>query len=248
MPTLQQSKHSPSVPVLSDRLRAIARGLPKNGVICDVGSDHGALPLYLLSEGLCRRAIVTDLNEAPLNRARLALEGAGVAGVADFVLTDGILDVLPMRPDAFVIAGMGGDTIAGILSRGLPQLKPGAYFALQPMTKEERLRAFLCRNGFLIEDEISVCENGKVFLILFVRYDAVIRELDALSMLVGEHIPNRCDEASRAYLLKVTAKMKTRLKGLQRDSLKNSDEIALIKNYLLYLEDMNESSRDRSLF
>ena len=154
MLTLPQSKEGARfTPALSDRLCAIARGLPDGGVVCDVGSDHGALPLYLLQTNQCETAIVTDLNPAPLQRARGNLEEAGLSHRAEFILTDGIADVLVHKPDAFVIAGMGGDTIAGILHRALSQIPNGCFFALQPMTKEERLRAFLYESGFLVTEE-----------------------------------------------------------------------------------------------
>jgi len=242
MLTLLQSKENSSAPELSERLCAVARGLPKNGVICDVGSDHGALPLFLLREGLCSRVIVTDLNEAPLFRAKIALEKAGLSERSEFVLTDGIADILPMHPNAFVIAGMGGDTIAGILSRGLSGLEKGTVFALQPMTKEERLRAFLYENGFFIEDEIAVLENGKVFLVLFVRYDAVLRNHDVVMDHFGEYLLNKDDEQSRAYIAKVIGKMKKRLNGLRCNSERNNDEIALINKILSRMEDIHECS------
>ncbi len=98
---------------LSARLFAIAESLPRGGVVCDIGSDHGALPLYMIQKGWISHALVTDLNASPLERAKKAFCDAGVYNKANFFLTDGIEELLPYRPDAFVIAGMGGETIAG---------------------------------------------------------------------------------------------------------------------------------------
>ena len=243
MLTLHPSKEKhPSDTILSDRLCAIAHGLPEGGVICDVGSDHGTLPLYMLQKGLCRRAIVTDLNAAPLNRAKEALCHGGVGDRAEFFLTDGIAEIVPYSPDAYVIAGMGGDTVANILQRGLSGLKKGAFFALQPMTKEDRLRSFLYENGFLVQEERAVAENGKIFLILFARYDGVRRPISDFIRLVGEFLPQKKDEASRQYISKVKRKLLMRINGLISASDDNSDEVTNLRALVSSLEENHEDS------
>ena len=149
--------------------------MPRGGVVCDVGSDHGALPLFLLQNDLCKRAVVTDLNAMPLKRAELNLKENGVSHRADFVLTDGISEVLSYHADAYVIAGMGGETIVGILSRALERIPMKTVFVLQPMTKAVFLRRFLYENGFRMDAENAVSENGKTFLVFRATYDGVRR-------------------------------------------------------------------------
>lgn len=186
---------------LSERLSAIAGSLPEHCVVCDVGSDHGALPLYLLKHNLCSKAIVTDLNKNPLDRARHNLESAGVSDRASFVLTDGIAEVLPLSPDAFVIAGMGGETIVGILDRGLKDIPLGTTFVLQPMTKIAELRRYLYEFGFSIDKEELVYENNKFFVIIVARFDGV----PCLDKLVfsefGEHLFKVRNEITKQYYL-----------------------------------------------
>lgn len=189
MHTLHPSKDPVRSACLSERLSAIADRVPKDCVVCDIGSDHGALPLFLLKTGRCRRAIVTDLNRLPLDRAKKALAEAGVKHLADFFLTDGIETVAPLSPDVYVIAGMGGETIAGILSRGIPKLTLGSFFILQPMSRDAFLRKFLYENGFFMSDEQIVCENGKAFPIFCARYDQTVRKKDELFYNFGEFLP-----------------------------------------------------------
>ncbi len=186
---------------LSARLSAIAESLPRGGIICDIGSDHGALPLYLLKHDLVSKAIVTDLNPLPLKRAKESLTEHGVAHRAKFVLTDGIKDVLSMSPDALVIAGMGGETIVGILERGLAYLKVGTFFVLQPMTKNAELRAFLYQNGFHFENEALVKENGKFFHVFFVRFVGEEKNSANFDCFLGEFIPKMRSDVAHEYLL-----------------------------------------------
>ena len=142
---------------LSARLSALAALVPKGAFVCDVGSDHGMLPMYLLQEGICEKAVVSDVNAAPLERAKEAFSQSGLSDRAVFCLCDGIAALLQHKPDVFVIAGMGGETIRRILSEALAAIPSGAAFLLQPMTKEASLRAFLYENGFRIKNETAVC-------------------------------------------------------------------------------------------
>ena len=51
---------------LSSALPFITRG----GRVIDVGTDHAYLPIALIQEGLCERALACDINKGPLERAK----------------------------------------------------------------------------------------------------------------------------------------------------------------------------------
>lgn len=244
MLTLQQSNSSAKQTTLSLRLSAIAESLPESGVICDVGSDHGALPMYLLSNGKCSSAIVTDLNEKPLERAKENLRDAGVFEKATFVLTDGIEAVLPMKPDAFVIAGMGGETILGILDRGLSQLPKGTQFVLQPMTKAEVLRRFLYKFGFRVQDERVVYENGKYFLVIHTVFDGVSRPCNEFVCEFGEFLPKMKNEVVRSFFASKLSSLTAVIEGKGKAGASCEDEIEKRDFLLNLLEDMDENKRD----
>ena len=69
-----------------------------------------------------------------------------------------------------VIAGMGGDLTARIL-KGRP-LGPGISYpaALQPMTKPDHLREYLCREGFRLELENAVISGKFVYTVFSAVY------------------------------------------------------------------------------
>ena len=241
MLTLPQNKAEIKEVTLSARLSAIAESLPEHCVVCDVGSDHGTLPLYLLSKDLCTKAIVTDLNKNPLDRARQCLERAGVDDRASFVLTDGIAEVLPFSPDVFVIAGMGGETILGILQRGLHLISSGTSFVLQPMTKIAKLRRFLYEFGFSIQDEKLVFENNKYFVIISATYTGICESSKRVFADFGEFLPKKHNEITRKYFLSILTSTENIICEKRGNGLDFCDEEKKRLVLLSILEEFDES-------
>lgn len=151
---------------LSVRLSAIASLVPFGAKVCDVGTDHAFLPIALKKSGKAASVIATDINKKPLKKAEENIEKSGVDGIS-LRLCDGIEGVGNEEADTFIVAGIGGEVISGILSRGIEKLRfSNVTLILQPTTSPEILRKFLYDNGFLIEDEIAVEENGKLYSVM----------------------------------------------------------------------------------
>ena len=53
---------------LSLRLSTIASLVFKGAFVCDVGTDHGFLPIFLMESGIAKGVIATDINEKPLKK------------------------------------------------------------------------------------------------------------------------------------------------------------------------------------
>lgn len=222
LPAETASTHS-----LPERLSRLARAVPEGSVLCDVGSDHGLLPLALLKEGVCRKAIVTDLRPMPLKRAERALSAAGLSDRAEFCLCDGIPRKALGEADVFVIAGMGGETIASILENAPGAIPSGTLFRLQPMTHEECLRRTLAQTGFRIDREEICVENGKVFLLLFCTFDGRIREPDETEILFGNKRFSS-DPGRGLYYEKKRSALKKQLSGRSSAGLDTAEQIRLL--------------------
>jgi tRNA (adenine22-N1)-methyltransferase len=170
---------------LSPRLRAIAALVPHGAKPVDVGTDHGYLPAWLLQNGVCSFCTATDINAQPLESARRTLSEAGVSDRAELLLCDGLADCDSEKIDTVVIAGMGGDNIAGILSRA-PWAREGRLLLLQPMSKAERLRAWLCEAGYEIMGERLVRDAGKLYAVIS-AVGGRAHKLTEAEMLTGEY-------------------------------------------------------------
>lgn len=160
---------------LSPRLRMVADLVPRGARLADVGTDHAYLPAALILEGAIPSAIAADLRQGPLSRARETVRAYGLTGRVAFRLCDGLSGIRPDEVEAVAIAGMGGETIASILSAA-PWTREGSVpLVLQPMSTMPELRAWLVENGYHILSEPLVREGDTLYT--------------ALSVGVGEMAP-----------------------------------------------------------
>lgn len=152
---------------LPPRLAAIAALVPDGARLADVGTDHALLPIRLLLDGRIQSAVATDIRPGPLSRAK---ENARAAEVYNLrcVLCDGLSGVSPEEVDTVVIAGMGGENIAGIL-RAAPWACENALLLLQPMSRPEELRGALSSLGLSICGEYLVRDGGRLYSVLAAR-------------------------------------------------------------------------------
>ena len=149
---------------LSPRLQTIADMVEPNACIADVGTDHGYLVIRLLQDGAISDAVATDIRPGPLSRAESNARESGTTGIR-FCLCDGLSAVSEDEADTIIIAGMGGENIAGILERA-PWTKNRKRLLLQPMSRPEELRRFLSRSGYCIKEERLTEDGGKIYSVI----------------------------------------------------------------------------------
>lgn len=185
---------------LSPRLQAAAGMVRKGGEICDVGTDHALLPCRLYLDGE-RKLTAADINEGPLLSAKqTVMHYIGKEDAVRLVLSDG-LDKIDYADDV-IIAGMGGELIARIIS-GCRFLSENTHFILQPMTKAEVLRRELYKNGFYIEKELTAKENDRNYVIMSVYFGGEKCEITDAFAYAGkvtdkEYLTAVCERLNRA--------------------------------------------------
>ena len=150
---------------ISDRLLACAQFVKKGHRVADIGCDHGYLSIHLLTNGIARSCIASDINEGPLQSAMRNARKFGVANKMEFCLSDGVRDI-PRDFDTMVCAGMGGDTMISILESS-PWLKNNQYrLILQCQSKRPELRKYLGENGWFIRDEVVVKDGRFLYTVM----------------------------------------------------------------------------------
>jgi Predicted SAM-dependent methyltransferase len=155
---------------MKKRLACIAAKIPDGIGMIDVGTDHGYLPVALAKRGYKGALYASDIGEGPLQTARQHAQEAGAADQIGFLCCDGLALCPPQQVDCIVIAGMGGDTISGILDRADWCMDPRYLLILQPMTRAEVLRYWLIYNEFEITGEDLVEDGGILYSVITARF------------------------------------------------------------------------------
>ena len=155
---------------LSTRLLACAQYVKNGDRVADIGCDHGYLSIHLLTSGIAKSCIASDVNEGPLQSAMRNGRKYGVVNKMEFCLSDGVRNI-PRDFDSMVCAGMGADTMMHIL-HDAPWLKDPKYrLILQCQSKRPELRQWLYDEGYRINRE-TLAKDGKfVYTIMEVVYD-----------------------------------------------------------------------------
>ncbi|MEY8390244.1 class I SAM-dependent methyltransferase [Lachnospiraceae bacterium 45-W7] len=155
---------------LSKRLQAVASLVGEAEVLADVGTDHGYIPVYLLASGKVKRGIAMDINQGPLMRARTHIRQYGVDEMMETRLSDGLAALEPGEADVIVIAGMGGSLMMRILSQGEASAHAARRLVLQPQSEIYAFRTSLLEQGYEIEAEEMVYEEGKYYSMMAAEY------------------------------------------------------------------------------
>ena len=148
---------------LSRRLQTVAALCKPTEVIADIGCDHGYMAIHLVRSGICQRAVASDVNDGPLQRAREHVDEAGLSDRIDLRKSDGLEAYQPGEVTAMVAAGMGGPLMRDILIRGRDKVCGMDYLVLQPQSEIPEFRSFLKKAGFSFEDESLTEDAGKYY-------------------------------------------------------------------------------------
>ena len=142
------------------RIDTLCSLLEKTDVFADVGCDHGYCSEYMLKNGLCEKAVLSDISKGSLLKAETLLASYIEEGRAVSVLGDGFYGV-DKEVGLVLIAGMGGSEMISILSDKKYGFMP-KRFVFQPMHDAEKLRRYILENGGYIYRDFTF-QDGKFY-------------------------------------------------------------------------------------
>lgn len=211
------------------RLLACAKLCKKcSGVSVDVGTDHGYLAVYLVKQGISDRVVACDINDKPLASARENIRKAGLVDKITTVISDGLDNVDHKNVGNVIIAGMGGELIADIISRADWLKTHKVNLVLQPMTKWDHLRKFLAENNFAVTDELPCVDSKFTYSVIQAVYQSNFKAPKlTLAYLFGGLVSGNTEEG-RAYLRRQAKRLSAVGEGISHDPEKAGES----KNYL----------------
>ncbi len=173
---------------ISRRLKEIGNLVIPGSRVADVGCDHAYISLYLIENNISSHIIAMDINQGPIDRARINVEAYGYKDKIQVRQSDGIKELKAGEVDSLLIAGMGGNLILKILSDSMDMVKTHIKsLVLQPQSDINLVRRQLKDFGFLITQENMIKEDGKYYVMMRAERESIIQDKKAYELTREEH-------------------------------------------------------------
>lgn len=224
--------------MLDERLSLAAALYEPCELGADIGTDHGLLPCHLLRQGICQQMIFADVSAKALRHAEEQVTHQRLEGRARLICADG-LDALVKPCGCVSVMGMGGETIAGILTRGQDKLQ-GAVLVLSAHTDLHLVRQAVQEIGYHIVCE-ELCRAAGRFYVVW-RAEPGAGRMTADDIRFGPLLMQHMTPLLSEYIRWRTAVLNDRLNGLLSAREPDRTAIAAIQADLAYYRKKLEES------
>ena len=213
---------------LGERLTRVASFVPNGSKVCDVGSDHAYLPVYLIQNDQIACAIAGEVVEGPYLSAKQTVCDYRMENRIEVRLGDG-LQILSKEDDitAVTICGMGGELISRILEAGYNggHLNGRERLILQPNVAEHFVREWLMNHSYHIVEETVVEDNHRLYEIIVAEPVDKRVEYTELELKYGPILLKESSELSVAKWNRMNRKNKEILEQLQQSKTPQHEKI-----------------------
>jgi tRNA (adenine22-N1)-methyltransferase len=203
---------------ISVRLKTIGDMVDKCNTVADIGTDHAYLPIYLIKKSICEKAIASDINKGPVERAVENVKREGLESKIFCRLGPGFNTIKPSEVNCAIIAGMGGNLIRDIIEEKMDVFKSLNYAILQPVQNPEVLRKYIYEAGYEVIDEELCIDDSKYYEIIKVRYHKNPRELNNIYYEIGEKLVEKKHPLLKKYIEYKLNKYNNILKYISEDT------------------------------
>lgn len=217
--------------MLSKRLKQVADMVKKCNVIADIGTDHGYIPIYLVKNGIAKRAVAADISPGSCKKAQLNIGISHLSDLIDVRCGNG-LEVIEKgeKIDAIVIAGMGGLMTISVLESSKDTVEGAEQLVLQPQRDIDKVRRYLHSIGYKITDEKMIVESDKFYNII--NAEKGNEEYNDIEYLFGRKLIESKSSVLNEYVEREDNKILKVLENLENKEMKDSE--AYIKMYKLH--------------
>ena len=217
---------------LGERLTRVASFVPNGSKVCDVGSDHAYLPVYLIQNDQISCAIAGEVVEGPFLSAKQTVRDYRMENRIEVRLGDG-LQILSKEDEitAVTICGMGGELISRILEAGYSgsHLNGRERLILQPNVAEHFVREWLMNHSYQIVDETVVSDNHRLYEIIVAEPVGKRVEYTELELKYGPILLQQPSELSVEKWNRMNRKNKEILEQLQKSKTPQHEKVELFE-------------------
>ena len=209
--------------MLSKRLKAVADMVTRDKIVADIGTDHGYVPIYLVKNNICNKVYAMDINAGPLKIADKNISQEGLEKNITTVLSDGMNQLSDYMAETVIIAGMGGNLIVDILSKG-EKIKGVEELILSPHKRVDLVRKYLNRNHWKIIQEDMVADAGKYYTIIK-AHRGDDSEYTDVEFIYGKYLLESQNKILKKYLEKENEKFLNILNTMKASGNKNTLQV-----------------------
>ncbi|MGN1319307.1 MAG: tRNA (adenine(22)-N(1))-methyltransferase [Lachnospirales bacterium] len=225
--------------MLSYRLEQVASYVEKCNVVADIGTDHGYIPVYLVKNKICNKAIAADISKGSCKKAENNIKISNLTEYIDVRCGNGleVIDTKNDNVDCIIISGMGGLLTINVIKKNIDVLQTTRQLILQPQRDIDKVREFVIENGFNIISEKMIKENEKYYTII----NAVKGKSDKyneIDLLFGKFLIKEKSSVLKEYLTiemnKILNAVNSLKNNINNNNQKRYDE--LLHLYNIYKE------------
>ncbi len=144
------------------KLKTIANLINQNDYVLDIGTDHAYLPIYLVKNNICENVICSDISENVINVAKNNIKENDLD--IPVYLSNGLKSITDKNINTLIVSGMGTFTIIDIL-QNINNFKIDKMI-LSSNNNLSILREYIYKINYYIDEEITVFENNKWYVIM----------------------------------------------------------------------------------
>lgn len=186
---------------LSDRLMTVASFVTGGLKVADIGTDHGYVPIYLVKNGICPKAVAADINQGPVQRANKHIKENGLSEYIETRVSDGFEKLNVGETECAIIAGMGGELMIHILEQGYNIVNTLEELILSPHSEIFLVRKYLHSINYKIADEKMLIDEGKYYTVIKAVH-GVDCKYNYCDYKYGKILIDRKDEILKSFILK----------------------------------------------
>jgi len=234
---------------LKGRLKLIADKVPKCDTVCDIGTDHAYVPIYLVLNKICMKAIATDVKRGPVLIADKNIKKYKIDHMIETRVGNGFECINEGESEVIIIAGMGGMLIRDILQKDTEKAKKLNSLILQPMNAIEVVREWLFENGFDIYDEQLANEDRRIYNVIAARWVGQKKSTDKIYNYIGEKLIENKDPLLSKFLHKKLKQVGLIIKGLEKahNMPEGLEEYKSLYNEMKYFRDNLDEKKEESI-
>jgi len=216
------------------RIETIAKWVPENTSVADIGTDHAYLPVLLAQMGKITFAAAGDIASGPCLAAQKTIKSFGLEKIVSVRQGDGLEIITAGETDIIVIAGMGGATMIEILQKSSEIAKSAARLILQPMNAARELRFWCIRNGWKLINE-DLAEEGGIIYEIIIMERGLEREYPTAVLEAGPRLLEEGHELLPAHLQRLLERYSKMLA-----SMSGSEQAKTSARYREFLRQKND--------